>query len=62
MNLPATALEFLDGFKNLYAAAPLTEFTESKRPLVHCYAFTTELDYSRDVVSRASKVIGKKQN
>jgi tRNA (guanine37-N1)-methyltransferase len=46
MNLPATAIEFLDAFKGLYKDQKL-----EKLPLIHCYCFSKEIDnLQKDVV------------
>ena len=40
MNLPASAIEFLDGFRGAF---PRTLWGEQQLPLIHCYAFSKPL-------------------
>ncbi|KNC85171.1 hypothetical protein SARC_02628 [Sphaeroforma arctica JP610] len=52
MNLPASAIEFLDVFIGLFAnnhTAPL--------PTIHCYCFSAESDPEKDVQARVEKVL-----
>lgn len=46
MNLPATAITFLDAFIGLYRGKELcfAPFTDTKLPLVHVYCFSTKSD------------------
>ena len=40
MNLPASAIKFLDGFRGAFAR---TLWPEQQLPLIHCYAFSKPL-------------------
>lgn len=52
MNLPATALEFLDAFRHCYA-------TEADLPLVHCYCFAKQAETAlADICARAEAALG----
>lgn len=57
MNLPASALEFLDVFRGLY-------HEESRRvlplPTINCHCFTRAEDYRTDVIQRAEGFLGGK--
>ncbi|KAG0185957.1 tRNA (guanine(37)-N1)-methyltransferase [Apophysomyces sp. BC1034] len=60
MNLPATAIEFLDAFnglyrdqKNLFDAA-----TSAKLPTIHCHCFTKSTDPKQDIFERVRQAIG----
>ncbi|GAA95279.1 uncharacterized protein L969DRAFT_92462 [Mixia osmundae IAM 14324] len=62
MNLPASALEFLDAYRGLYASIKedteyQTALIQQGRPLVHCYCFTKLEDAAaaeQDICERAS--------
>ncbi|BGP45028.1 tRNA(m(1)G37)methyltransferase [Rhodotorula kratochvilovae] len=68
MNLPASALTFLDAFRGLYR--PLYDLIGEEAakeaiaevgglPIVHCYCFTKEVDAAeRDICQRATEVLG----
>ncbi|KIK87033.1 hypothetical protein PAXRUDRAFT_831869 [Paxillus rubicundulus Ve08.2h10] len=67
MNLPDSALEFLDAFQGILAplAEPEGQLSGiySTMPMVHCYCFTREPDAYKaeaDIRQRAEKIIGAK--
>lgn len=44
MNLPDSALTFLDAFRGILADSDLKEAYVNRLPIVHCHCFTRELD------------------
>ncbi|KAG2217308.1 hypothetical protein INT45_013004 [Circinella minor] len=60
MNLPATAIEFLDTFHGLYRDQKVRfDATQSaKLPMIHCHCFTRSSEPANDIIERASQVIG----
>lgn len=64
MNLPATAIEFLDAFVGLYAGHELlfAPHTSRRLPMIHVYCFSgnsdNELDDHIDICKRISERIG----
>ncbi|KAM3871085.1 tRNA (guanine(37)-N(1))-methyltransferase [Diretmus argenteus] len=55
MNLPALALEFLDAFRGLLDQELSCD---ENLPIVHCYGFSKAEDPEKDIVERASSVLG----
>jgi len=44
MNLPDSAIEFLDAFRGIFAEPELREAYEGRMPMVHCHCFTREAE------------------
>jgi tRNA (guanine37-N1)-methyltransferase len=49
MNLPATAIEFLDAFRGLYYDQKELFQTRSRLPMIHCHCFTKSTDAMQDI-------------
>ncbi|KAI9479532.1 hypothetical protein BDB00DRAFT_858726 [Zychaea mexicana] len=60
MNLPATAIEFLDTFHGLYRDQKVRydASQSAKLPMIHCHCFTKSSEPANDILERASQVIG----
>lgn len=54
MNLPASALDFLDVFVGAFPRA----LWRAPLPRIHCYCFSKALDPQADVIQRAEQVMG----
>lgn len=46
MNLPASAIQFLDVFKNLFK-----KDMNFPLPIIHCYSFSTSENPEKDIIS-----------
>lgn len=57
MNLPKTALEFLDAFQGLFAGHE-SRISADKLPMIHCHLFSGEVDKKADAIKRAETCIG----
>ncbi|KAH8835565.1 Met-10+ like-protein-domain-containing protein [Flagelloscypha sp. PMI_526] len=60
MNLPDSAITFLDAFRGIFSAPHLREMY-TVMPQVHCYCFTRELEEEKaraDVIQRCEKQLG----
>lgn len=44
MNLPDSAIEFLDAFRGIFAEPELREAYGGRMPMVHCHCFTKEVE------------------
>ncbi|CAG7853956.1 tRNA (guanine(37)-N1)-methyltransferase {ECO:0000255/HAMAP-Rule:MF_03152} {ECO:0000255/HAMAP-Rule:MF_03152}; AltName: Full=M1G-methyltransferase {ECO:0000255/HAMAP-Rule:MF_03152}; AltName: Full=tRNA [GM37] methyltransferase {ECO:0000255/HAMAP-Rule:MF_03152}; AltName: Full=tRNA methyltransferase 5 {ECO:0000255/HAMAP-Rule:MF_03152} [Serendipita indica DSM 11827] len=62
MNLPATALEFLDAFRPAFRSATNQElYNTNGMPTIHCHCFTRELEKENaevDILKRAEEALG----
>ena len=64
MNLPDSAIEFLDAFRGILAEPELREAYKGRMPMVHCHCFTREVENQtraeRDITQvRTVFVIGR---
>ncbi|KAI8906371.1 guanine(37)-N1-methyltransferase [Gorgonomyces haynaldii] len=53
MNLPASAVEFLDAFSGIYR-----DQTVQEMPMIHCHMFSREKDRDQDCIQRAEHYLG----
>lgn len=44
MNLPDSAIEFLDAFRGIFAEPEMREAYEGRMPMIHCHCFTRETE------------------
>ncbi|KAG1108652.1 hypothetical protein G6F42_015907 [Rhizopus arrhizus] len=55
MNLPATAIEFLDAFKGIYNGRNISS---DRLPMIHCHCFTRSSDPLQDIEQRVCQIMG----
>ncbi|RCI03448.1 tRNA (guanine(37)-N1)-methyltransferase [Rhizopus stolonifer] len=55
MNLPATAIEFLDAFRGIYQDKRVSS---ESLPMIHCHCFTRSSDPIQDIKQRVCQVMG----
>ncbi|CAG8580626.1 5244_t:CDS:10 [Paraglomus brasilianum] len=59
MNLPATAIEFLDAFKGLYKdKEALITKPDDQLPMIHCHCFSKSEEPEKDIVKRVVTALG----
>ena len=57
MNLPGTAVEFLNSFIGLFTSVPEDKRPGFKLPTVHCYSFANEVDPKEEVKRRVEGIL-----
>ncbi|KAL7323560.1 tRNA(m(1)G37)methyltransferase [Mucor circinelloides] len=62
MNLPATAIDFLDAFRGLYHDQKdlFNASARAKLPMIHCHCFTKSSDAMQDISERVGQIMGGK--
>ncbi|KXZ45894.1 hypothetical protein GPECTOR_49g478 [Gonium pectorale] len=55
MNLPASAIEFLDAFAGAFDPAT---WHERPLPMVHCYTFKRAAETEADILAKAERYLG----
>ncbi|KAF7729879.1 tRNA (guanine(37)-N1)-methyltransferase [Apophysomyces ossiformis] len=60
MNLPATAIEFLDAFHGLYTEQKqlFASTASAKLPTIHCHCFTKSPSPKQDILERVQQALG----
>ena len=56
MNLPDSAIEFLDAFRGILAEPELREAYSGRMPMVHCHCFTKEVDDQKSAETNIKQV------